>query len=355
MFAKSLTTLAFLGLTALSSGCGTGEASVTAAAEDEIAVPVAVTAPRRSDIYATYAATTTIGSEGDAPVIARVPGELVELLVEEGDAVEAGQVLARLDGERLRLEMLAAEAELQKTRGEYERYLDLNRRGLVSEAMFDSLRYELDALQARYELRKLDYGYTNIRATIAGVVSDRSVKLGQNVTTGTPVFRITDTAQLIAYLQIPQTEIGKFAPGHAATVQVDSLPEREFGARILRISPTIDPVNGTFRAAALIDNSERLLAPGMFARFRIAYEKHENALTIPAVALIEEDDESTVYVVEDGAVARRVITVGIRSDGRVEILRGLSEDDRVVVVGQGALREGSRVVAQLDDHAAPKG
>ena len=96
------------------SACGVGEASPAADNEADATtpVPVAVAYPERASIFATYRATTTIGSEGDAPVLARVPGELVELLVEEGDWVEEGQVLARLDGERLRLEMLAAKANL---------------------------------------------------------------------------------------------------------------------------------------------------------------------------------------------------------------------------------------------------
>ena len=99
---KTLSLLAFAALPAL-AGCGTGEASIVAT--DEVLkatpVPVEVSFPTRADIYATYNATTTIGSEGDAPVLARVPGEVVELLVEEGDWVEKGQMLARLDGERL--------------------------------------------------------------------------------------------------------------------------------------------------------------------------------------------------------------------------------------------------------------
>ena len=94
---QTLSILAIAALPAL-SGCGTGEASVVAEIKAATPVPVEVTMPTRADIYATYEATTTIGSEGDAPALARVPGEVVELLVEEGDWVEQGQILARLDG-----------------------------------------------------------------------------------------------------------------------------------------------------------------------------------------------------------------------------------------------------------------
>ncbi len=340
-----LTALALAGLTTL-SGCTT-EASVNDAetVADSTPVPVEVARPSRLDIYATYDATASITSDADAPVIARVAGEVVELLVEEGDIVEAGQVLARLDGERLRLEMLAAKANLEQARKEYKRNVDLHKRGLISTSMFEGLKYDLAALEASYELTALNYDYSRIRATISGVVSAREVKPGQNVAANEVAFRITDTSELVAYLQIPQAQLPKFQAGHSATVKVASMPDTDFPASIVRISPTIDTRNGTFRATAIMDNSDSRLAPGMFGRFTIAYEKHENALVIPAAALLDEDDLKSVYVVSDGEVVRRIVETGVEAGGNVEILSGLDEDESVVVVGHSGLRDGSKVLA----------
>jgi membrane fusion protein (multidrug efflux system) len=150
---------------------------------------------------------------------------------------------------------------------------------------------------------------------------------------------------LVAYLKIPQTELPKFSAGQVVKLSVDAMPEIMFAATIDRISPTIDVNNGTFRATAYVDNPSGDLAPGMFARFSIAYEKHEDALVIPAAALLEEDSTSVVYVVSDGAVERRVIKTGIKSEGMVEVLGGLSINDAVVITGQSGLRDGSRVMA----------
>ncbi|MDJ0905604.1 MAG: efflux RND transporter periplasmic adaptor subunit, partial [Woeseiaceae bacterium] len=184
-----------------------------------------------------------------------------------------------------------------------------------------------------------------IRATISGVVSARDIKLGQHITADSIAFRITDTSELVAYLQIPQAELAKFATGHSAGLSVDSMPDTMFAATIARISPTIDTRNGTFKATAVIGNDSGDLVPGMFARFTIAYEKHTDALLIPSIAVIEEDDEASVYVVVDGAVSRRVVETGIASDGRVEILAGLEENEEIVVVGHSGLRDGSKVLA----------
>lgn len=338
--------LTFASLATL-SGCGTGEASVNDAETIQAAtpVPVEVAQPYRLDIFATYDATATITSDADAPVLARVAGEVVELLVEEGDVVEAGQVLARLDGERLRLEMLAAKANLEQARKEYKRNVDLHKRGLVSTSMFEGLKYDLAALEATFELKALNYDYSKIRATIPGVVSAREIKPGQNVAVNQVAFRITDTAELVAYLQIPQAQLSKFQAGHSATLTVASMPETDFPASIVRISPTIDTRNGTFRATAVIDNSDHNLAPGMFGRFTIAYEKHADALVIPAAALLDEDDLTSVYVVSDGEVVRRIVDTGIEADGKIEILNGLDENESIVVVGHSGLRDGSKVLA----------
>ena len=341
-----IATLAIAGMTVL-AGCGVGEARAVDADAIQAAtpVPVEVAYPYRSDIYATYETTAALGSDTDAPVIARVSGELVELLVEEGDIVEAGQTLARLDGERLRLEMLAAKANVENARRTFERNTDLHERGLISASMFDGLQYDLAALEASYELKRLNYDYSNIRATIAGVVSAREIKPGQNVDAGDVAFRITQTSELVAYLQIPQSQLPKFQAGHAATLQVASMPGVEFPASIVRISPTIDTRDGTFRATAVIQNEKGDLAPGMFANFTIAYEKHANALLVPTMALLDDDEQSSVYVVSNGEVVRRIIETGIETDGKIEVLGGLTENEEVVVIGQTGLRDGSKVLA----------
>lgn len=329
------------------AGCGVGEASVSDKATIEAATPVPVetATPIRSDIYATYEATAAITTDSDAPVTARVAGELVELLAEEGDSVQAGQILARLDGERLRLEMLAARAELARARKEYQRNIGLNERGLISASMFEGLKYDLSALEASYKLKQLNYDYSNIRAPIDGIVSAREIKPGQNINAGDVVFRVTETSELLAYLQIPQKQLPKFQAGHTAAVQVASMPDTSFSASILRISPTIDTRNGTFRATVSIDNNNGDLAPGMLGRFTIAYEKHSAALLIPADALINDDEQTSVYVVSKGEVTKRAVEIGIETDGKIEILGGLSEDDQIVVVGHGGLQDGSKVLA----------
>lgn len=339
------------------TGCNDGQAT-TAASETDTSttpVPVDVRNPGRRSIDANYSVTGAIEAEGDAPVVARVDGRVVELFVEEGDFVEEGQVLARLDGERLRLAMLAAKADLDMAQGEFARFRDLDARGLVSKSMYDNLRYELEALQATWELARLEYQYSRIRAPIAGVVTRRDIKPGEHVPAGTPVFRVTNTRELLAYLEIPQGELAKFEPGLAATLRLDSLPGRGFPATIVRLSPTIDAASGTFRATAEIPNVHGLLAPGMFGRFSVTYDTHENVLVIPTDALLDEDEATAVYVAIGDRVERRVIETGIQSKEYTEVVGGLDADEQIVVMGHSALRDGSKVLATLDDSGRNSG
>ena len=148
------------------AGCGSGEAAQAEAQDVPAPLPVEVVSAQVADISAKYETTATIEADAEAPIVAKVAGEVVEIFVEEGDRVSAGQVLARLDGDRLRLQMLEAEAELQKTVREYARQTSLHERGLISTAAMEDLEYDLAAKRASYDLKKLNYEYTEIRATI---------------------------------------------------------------------------------------------------------------------------------------------------------------------------------------------
>lgn len=328
-------------------GCETGEARVAEpeTAEAGQALPVEVALPMTADLYATYETTAPLGADREALIPTRVAGEVVEILVEEGETVTAGQPLARLDGERLRFEMLEAKARFEMTAREHARSQRLRERGLISAAAAEALAFDLDALEAAFDLKRLEYEYTTIRATIAGVVSRRHVKLGWRLETGEPVFSIANTERLVAELYIPQSELGKIIEGQDTRITIDAIAGRDFRAAVDRVSPTVNAADGSFRATVYVDNAQGLLAPGMFGRFSIAVEKHADALAVPTSAILHEDDEDVVYVVNDGAASRRSVRIGIESGGMTEILDGIDAGEPVVVTGHTSLRDGARVLA----------
>lgn len=311
--------------------------------EESPPIPVEVSLPARGDVYAVYSGTAPIEAFAQADVIAKVPGEVREILVEEGDDVESGQILARLDGDRLRLELNESQARLRKLKRDFQRNKDLREKGLISEGDFEKIQYELEALQASYNLASLELDYTQIRAPISGVISERFVKLGNTIEIGAPVFRVTSFEPLVAYLHIPEREYRQIASGQPVKIDIDALASVELFANVTRVSPIVDPDTGTFKVTIEINDAERRIKPGMFGRMTIVHDKHENALQIPRSAVIEEMGVTSVFVVEDGIAIRKTVQTGFSNNGMTEITNGIVDDDRVITVGQVGLKPDAKV------------
>jgi len=314
--------------------------------EDETpAIPVETAIPVRGDIVAVYSGTAPIEAFADATVIAKVGGEVREILVEEGDDVNTGDLLARLDGDRLRLEAEQAEANLRKLQRDYQRNVDLNDRGLISAGDFEKIQYEMEALKAIFDLANLELSYTEIRAPIDGVIAERFVKIGNtiDININAATFQVTSLEPLISYLHVPEREYRRIVQGQDATIHIDALAGSQFEATVARVSPVVDPVAGTFKITIEVSDPSRRLKPGMFGRISIVYDMHAAALQIPRSAIVEEAGESAVYVIEDNTASRRVIRTGYVDGGQVEVLEGLDDAEEFVVVGQNGLKNGSRV------------
>jgi membrane fusion protein (multidrug efflux system) len=345
--------VAGLTVLALVAGCSNGKAKDKDAEATETSVPVEVQPVRRAAMVAVYAGTAPIEAHDEAVVVAKVGGEVRQINVEEGDTVKAGQVLARLDGDRLRLEVAQSEANLRKLERDYTRFQELSGKGLVAKGTVENAKFDLDALRAGYDRARLELSYTEIRAPIAGVVSARNIKLGNTINANDPTFTVTDLDPLVAYVHVPEKEFPKLAPGQPAEVMVDALGGTRFTGTIAFISPTVDPQTGTFRAKLEVPDASRRLKPGMFARVNIVYERRENALQVPRNSILDSDGSQSVFVVSGNKAEQRRIKPGLVNGGWVEVTEGLKGDERIVVVGQGGLKSGTLVKVVDTEAGAP--
>lgn len=325
------------------AACQPGADDADSGKDENPAIPVEIATPTRGDIFAVYTGTAPIEAFADAMVNAKVGGEVRDILVEEGDDVRSGDVLARLDGDRLRLEMEQAEANLHKLQRDYQRNIDLSERGLISTGDFEKIQYEMEALQATHDLAKLELSYTEIRAPIDGVVSERFIKLGNTIDVNAPTFQVTSLEPLVSYLHVPEREYRRIDPGQDAAIRIDALSGTRFNALVSRVSPVVDPATGTFKITIEVSDPSRRLKPGMFGRISIIYDKHANAMQIPRSAIVEEAGESAVFVIADNIAERRVIQTGYAEGGQIEVLEGLGESEEFVIVGQTSLKNGSKV------------
>ena len=311
--------------------------------EESPPIPVETSLPVRGDVVAVFSGTAPIEAFAEADVIAKVAGEIRQVLVEEGDDVTKGQILARLDGDRLRLELNESHARLRKLQRDFERNRNLKERDLISAGDFDKIQYELEALQAAYNLAKLELDNTQVRAPISGVVSERFIKLGNTITVGEPVFRVTSIEPLVAYLYVPEREYRKISPGQPVRIDIDALGGEQVPTTVTRVSPSIDAETGTFKVTIEILDPERRIKPGMFARISIVYDKHENVLQVPRSAIVDEMSRISVFIVEDDVAIRRPVQTGLAANSFVEITSGLDDKDHVITVGQVGLKPDAKV------------
>lgn len=317
--------------------------------EETLPTPVEVAEVTVGSITARYAGVTSLEADGEATAMAKVGGEIKALLVAEGDTVVAGQPVAQLDDERLRLEVKRSKASLEKTRQEYQRNLELHQKGLLSAGTFESLKFDLDALQVAYDLARLELSYATVRAPIGGIVSQRLVKAGNTITANSPVFRITDLEPLIAYLHVPEREYRKLKKGQSAQLVLDALPGQVFTGKVALISPVIDPATATFKVTTEVSDASGQLKPGMFGRVTIDYDTRSDVPLVPRVALLSNERETSVFVVADDVARRRDVTVGYANGGVREVIDGLAPGEQVVVIGQNGLKDETAV------HVIPPG
>lgn len=325
--------------------------------EEVLPIPVEVIDVNRGDVFAAYTGAASLEAFDEALVVAKVGGEVRQILVEEGDAVDRGDILARLDGDQLRLELEQSRANLAKLEQEYDRNIELHERGLVAASAFETMKFDLDALRAANKLAELRYRYTTIRAPIDGVVSRRDIKVGNTIAESAATFTITALDPLIANLFIPEREFGRIGAGQSVRLSIDALPGNSYVGQVARISPTVDAESGTFKATIEIADTTQRLKPGMFGRFAVIYDQQLDALLLPQDALIETQSGKIVYVVDEGVAKRTDVTTGYSWENDIAVLEGLNDGARVVIVGQAALRDGSkvRVIGDPDPDAATEG
>jgi membrane fusion protein (multidrug efflux system) len=320
-----------------------GSQAKDAKAEAEASIPVEVAQPVRGEMLAMYSGTATLEAEADAEIIAKVGGEVRRIFVEEGDHVKAGQVLAILDDRQLRLQAAQTRAALAKSERDFNRQVELHEKGLVSAGAFEGLKYDLDNQRAANDIASLNLSYSEIRAPFAGIVSGRHVKLGQEIATGTSVFRVTDPTPLKAAVYIPERELARLKTGQAASISVDALAGRSFPAIVKLVAPTVDAATATFKVTLEVNDPKGDLKPGMFSRVGIVFERRAAALTIPRIALLDTDGASNIFVVTGGKAEQRSIKTGLSNAGKVEVTDGLTGTEQVVIVGQNGLKDGNPV------------
>lgn len=329
------------------SGCNRADAQAKLVVEAEKLKndPVVVETGRviQGDITATYAGTATLEAEHETKVVAEVGGVVLALEAEEGQVVRKGQLLARLDADRARLLLRQAEAMRQRSAHADERNERLMQKQLISRNAYEENKSDLATRAVEVDLARLTLSKSAIVAPFDGVVTRRWVKQGQLLKANDPAYEVADFRDLKARLRVPERASIAIRPGQVVHFRADVFSDKNFEARVERVSPVVDAKSGTVEILVAVDNRSGKLRPGLFCRLDVAYDTVTAALLVPKAAVMTDTGASSVFVVQEGKVHKVTVELGYESGSQVQVLSGLTSGAEVVVAGHNALAEGTAV------------
>lgn len=319
----------------------------------------------------------------------KIAGRLEQILVNIGDPVEPGQLVATLDDEEYRQQVSQAAAELEvaranleevrgtleRSRREYERTMALRKQRIASESQLDAAESDYLALQARLRLAKAQVEqreaalriaevrlrYTRIRVPESNggvrVVGERFVDEGALLAPNTPIVSVLDITRLNAVVHVIERDYAKIRPGLSATITTDAFPGQSFTGRVARIAPLLREQSRQARVEIEIINEGMRLKPGMFVRAQLQFEVLDNATVVPVSALVTRNGTQGVFLVDrQERIARFVpVTIGINTGHRAQVLAPPLTGE-VVTLGIHFMVDGALVILPEDhEHSASLG
>jgi RND family efflux transporter MFP subunit len=342
----------------------------------------------------------TLLADEDSDVTSIVPGRVTAVLVERGSQVEEGDALVRLRDVDYRLQANAARAQLEQARARLgiaegeappaptetpevraaranaelarstlERNEELLRRGALSEQAVDEVRnraataddqYQSALNSARAAIASLSSAQvalrqasssvseTTVRAPFAGEIADRMVSVGEYVTPQNPLITLVRVDPLRIELQVPQQNLRAVAVGRPVEVRVDALPDERFEATVRYISAAVQRDTRSLTVEAVLDNDDGLLRPGMFASARIATGETREMAVVPPRAVLSRAGVERAFVVVDGTVEERVLTIAERSSDEVVVSDGIAPGEQVVTDRLDDLADGMHVTVSAE-------
>jgi membrane fusion protein (multidrug efflux system) len=272
----------------------------------------------------------TIRADEQVELRSQISGVLQEIRFAEGSLVGKGQLLVQIDDTEFVADRDRAKHRSELARLREARQQDLLAQGLTSQEEYDLALSELEVLRAELRLAEAELEKTQIRAPFRGVVGLRSVSRGATLTPQTRIARLQKIDTIKIEFSVPEGQARRVRVGETITFRVKGT-DRDHTGQIYALEPNVDSETRSLKARARCANPDGELLPGAFADVELAINEIEDALTVPAMAIIPELGSKKVFVVEDGKAMPRLVETGVRTDTEVQIIRGLEAGDRVIV------------------------
>ena len=318
-------------------------ADSTAVADEHAqpAVPVEIAPVSRRAVAAHHRAASSVEADRLVDVTCRSAGRVSRVLVEEGDWVAAGDVLAELENARQRVELRRAELKLAEQARKLERSRQMLDEQLISEQEFDTVRAAHAQAEAERDLAAINLDDTFVTAPFAGQVTRRAVVVGQMVQAAAPAFSLADFSPLRVRVHLPEPVAAKVRENDTVAVETEAA-DTDLDAVVERISPVVDPGTGTVQVTLRLPEGVRARVGG-FVKARLTTDRKHDVLAVPKLALVEEGGLRSVFVAAADTVRKVEVQTGLWDETHIEITGGLEEGWEVVTLGRGGLRTGSRI------------
>lgn len=302
------------------------------AAPTQRPLAVEATVLETSTLLDRISTTGTLRANEEVELRSETAGKITTLYFEEGQRVEAGKLLVKINDSELQAQLRKAEFRLALADNREQREKQILENGGISLEDYEATQNEVSVLRADVELIQAQIDKTEVRAPFDGVIGLRQVSEGSYITTTTVIATIQDVDLIKVDFSIPERYAQRIIQGGEIVFTVEGLQEPQRGV-IYAVEPQIDPDTRTLLIRARSPNREGRLLPGAFADIQLIFNEIPDALTVPAIAVIPELGGKKVYVLQNGQAVPRAVETGIRSAERVQVTEGLSPRDTVIITG----------------------
>ncbi|MBE7033576.1 MAG: efflux RND transporter periplasmic adaptor subunit [Ruminococcaceae bacterium] len=366
---KGIAVLLSVSMLVFFAGCGEKTKKVS----KESSVNVTVSEVKLQTIEETATYTGELKAGESTSVSAKVSGNVEAIYCEVGDYVNEGDVLLQIDDTDYRTQynqanaayqaalsqsktvVSSAQIEYNNAKTNLENQKVLYESGAISKLAYDAAvtRYDnakinLDAAveqsgvgsaKAMLDAAQNSLNYTTIKAPISGYISNKNANVGQMAAPGVEIFSIKKTEKINAQINVTESIISKVTVGAKAKIKVDSVDE-EIEGNVTVANPTKNAQTGMYYISISIDNADGILKDGMFADITLTLSDSADTLVVPSDSVIEDEDGKKYVYITDGETAEKIeVTVGIVTEEYTEIIKGVSEGDKVIVTGKEYLSE----------------
>jgi len=318
--------------------CANGTKTSDSQAAQEVVPIVMVEEATTMNVSDDQAYSSTVQPWAKNNIAPQSAGRIESLMVEIGDYVSAGQVVARMDDVQLQ----QAELQLNNDKLEYERLKTLHDQGGVSQSDFDSFEMACKVHRSSYENLLKN---TVLRSPVTGVISARNYDSGDMYAMAQPLYTVEQIVPVKLLIGVSETDYSKIKRGDKTVIRVDAFPGQSFAGTISNIYPTIDASTHTFNVEVKVPNTDRRLRPGMYSKVTVTFDNAERVI-VPDNAVVKQQGSGDRYVYrlnDDSTVSYVKVQLGRRLGDKYVILDGVSAGEKVVTEGVLRIKDGVKV------------